>query len=106
VLTVAAFVVTYLSARKGKESVWAYLMFGCIITMLANVFIPHIPASLRFRSYTPGLATAVLINLPVMGFLSIRAVREGWVSGQKAVVFGLTVPLAIAGMLPLLLLIR
>jgi heme O synthase-like polyprenyltransferase len=104
-LTVAAFVVTYLSSRKGKESVWAYLMFGCSITMLANVFIPHIPASLRFRSYTPGVATAVLINLPVMGFLSIRAVREGWVSGRKAVAFGVAVPLAIAGMIPMLLLI-
>jgi hypothetical protein len=102
VLTVAAFVVTYLSDRKGKESVWAYLMFGSIVTVLANVLIPHIPAFLVFRSYTPGVVTAVLINLPVMGFLSIRAVREGWVSGRKAVVFGVAVPLAIAGTIPLL----
>ncbi len=104
VLTVAAFGVTYLSAHKGKESVWAYLMFGYIIAMLANVLIPHIPASLVFRSYTPGVVTAVLVNLPVMGFLSVRAVREGWVSGQKAVVFGVTVPLAIAGMIAIPLL--
>src|ERR1700676_402645 len=57
VLTLAAFVVTYLSERKGKETVWAYLMFGYIVAMLANVFIPHIPASLVFRSYTPGVVT-------------------------------------------------
>jgi hypothetical protein len=79
-------------------------MFGYIIAMLANVLIPHIPASLVFRSYTPGVVTAVLVNLPVMGFLSVRAVREGWVSGRKAVVFGVTVPLAIAGMIAILLL--
>jgi hypothetical protein len=91
--------------RKGKESVWAYLLFGYIVAMLANVFIPHIPASFEFRSYTPGVVTAVLINLPVMGFLSIRAVREGWVSGRKAVVFGVAVPLAIAAMIPMLFLI-
>jgi hypothetical protein len=106
VLTVAAFVVTYLSERKGKESVWAYLLFGCIVAMLANVLIPHIPASFVFRSYTPGVVTAVLINLPVMGFLSIRAVREGWVSGRKAVVFGVAVPIAIAGIIPMLFLIH
>lgn len=104
-LTVAAFVITCLGARKGKESVWAYLMFGYIVAMLANVFIPHIPASLVFRSYTPGVVTAVLINLPIMGFLAIRAVREHWVSGRKAVTFGIAVPLAIACMIPMLLLI-
>ena len=106
VLTVAAFVVTYLSERKGKESVWAYLLFGYIVAMLANVFIPHIPASFEFRSYTPGVVTAVLINLPVMSFLSIRAIREGWVSGRKAVVFAVAVPLAIAAMIPMLFLIH
>jgi hypothetical protein len=74
--------------------------------MFANVFIPHILASLVFRSYAPGLVSAVLINLPVMGFLSIRAVREGWVSGRKAAAFAVAVPLAIAGLIPMLLLIR
>ena len=104
-LTVAAFLVTYLSTRKGKESVWAYLMFGYIVAMLANVFIPHIPASVMLRSYTPGVVTAVLINLPVMGFLAIRAVSEHWVSGWKALMFGMAVPLAIASIIPVLLLI-
>ena len=104
-LTLTAFVVTYLSERKGKETVWAYLVFGYIVTMLANVFIPHIPASMIMRSYTPGVATAVLINLPVMSFLVIQAVRERWVSGRKALAFGIAVPLAIAGIIPMLLLI-
>ncbi len=103
VLTFGAYVVTYLSQRKGQESVWAYLTFGYIVAMLANVFIPHIPASLLFRSYTPGVATAVLINLPVMSYLSRRAVQEGWVSGRRAVVFAVMVPLAIAGMIPILI---
>jgi Protein of unknown function with HXXEE motif len=83
VLTVAAFVVTFLSERKGKESVWAYLLFGYIVAMLANVFIPHIPASFEFRSYTPGVVMAVLINLPVMSFLSIRAIRERLGVGEE-----------------------
>ncbi|MFZ0684855.1 MAG: HXXEE domain-containing protein [Terriglobales bacterium] len=104
-LAVAAFAITYLSARKGKESIWAYLMFGYIVAMLANVFIPHIPASVVLRSYTPGVVTAVLINLPVMSLLAIRAVRERWVSGRKAAVFAIAVPLAIAAIIPMLLLI-
>jgi hypothetical protein len=42
VLTAAAFLVTYLSAREGPESVWAYLTFGGIVAMLTNVFVPHV----------------------------------------------------------------
>lgn len=93
VLTVAAFVVTYLSARKGPQSIWAYLTFGCIIAVLANVFVPHVPAAIMFRGYAPGVVTAVLISLPVMSWLAVRAVRDGWVVGWKAVAYGLGMPL-------------
>jgi hypothetical protein len=41
-----------------------------------------------------------------MSFLSLRALREGWVSGRKAAVFGVAVPLAIASLIPILLLIH
>jgi hypothetical protein len=44
--------------------------------MLLNVFVPHIPARVWFRSYTPGVVTAVMINLPVMGYLAMRALGE------------------------------
>jgi Sec-independent protein secretion pathway component TatC len=98
-LTVAAFVVTYLSVRRGKQSVWAYLTFGYIVAMLANVLVPHVPAALFFHSYAPGVVTAVLINLPLMSWLSWRAVREGWVSGGKAVAFGFGVPVLLAGLI-------
>jgi hypothetical protein len=94
-LTLAAFSVTYLSARKGKRSVWAYLLFGYAAAMLVNVFVPHIPATLVFGEYTPGVVTAVLINLPVMSVLLCQAVRQEWVSGTKAIGYALLVPLTI-----------
>ena len=99
VLTVAAFFVTYRSARNGKQSVWAYLLFGGIVAMLVNVFVPHVPATVLFRSYTPGVLTAVLVNLPLMSWLSVRAVREHWVSGGRAVAYGLAVPVALGGVI-------
>jgi hypothetical protein len=99
VFTLAAFAVTYLSARRGAQSVWAYLTFGYIIAMLANVFVPHLPAAIVFRGYVPGVVTAVLINLPLMSVLAIRMVRERWVSGWKAAAFGGGVPFLIAGVI-------
>jgi hypothetical protein len=97
VLTAAAFAVTYASWRKGAGSVWAYLLFGYVVSMLANVFIPHLSGALMFESYTPGVVTAVVINLPVMSYLAFRAVRERWVAGWKAVAFGVAVPLVLVG---------
>ncbi|HEY3989841.1 MAG TPA: HXXEE domain-containing protein [Acidobacteriaceae bacterium] len=94
-LTLAAFVVTIFSVRKGKQSIWAYLLFGGAATMLVNVVVPHIPATLFFREYTPGVLTAVLVNLPFMTILLFQAVRDGWVSGIRAIRYALLTPLAI-----------
>jgi len=102
ILTVAAYVITYLSARRGRESFWTYLLFGYAAAMLVNVFLPHVPAALIFHSYVPGLATAVAVNLPVMSVILINAISQGCVSGRTAVVFGIGVPIGIAAAIPLL----
>jgi hypothetical protein len=99
VLTAAAFAVTYQSARRGPESIWAYLTFGYIVAMLANVFVPHVPAAIVFHGYAPGVVTAVLINLPVMSILLICMLREGWVRGWRVAIFGIGVPLMLGGVL-------
>jgi hypothetical protein len=62
--------------------------------MLTNVFVPHLPARFDF-GYAPVVITAVAINLPLMTFLAVRAVGDGWVSGWKAVAFGAGVPLTL-----------
>jgi hypothetical protein len=96
VVTLAAWVVSCLSRRKGEQTIWAYLLFGGAVAMLANVFVPHLPATLVFRQYTPGVVTAVLLNLPAMSVLLWLALRDGWVSGMKAMSYALSVPLVLA----------
>jgi thiamine transporter ThiT len=97
VVALAAVAISILSFRRGKESVWTYLLFGCAATMLVNVFVPHVPATLAFREYTPGVVTAVLINLPFMSVFMVTAVHDHWVSGTRALRYALLVPLAIGG---------
>jgi len=103
--TAAAFAITALSQRKGKESIWAYLLFGSIVTLLVNVAVPHVPAALIFRGYAPGVVTAVLINLPLMTYLAMRAVRDDWVRGAKAVAFAVGVPLFLAAVVALVMIV-
>jgi hypothetical protein len=84
ILTALAFAVTWLSAESGKQTVWTYLAFGCMVATLANVLIPHIALTVGLRSYMPGVATAVTLNLPVLSLLVVLALKEGYVSGVKA----------------------
>ncbi len=87
VLTVLAFAITWLSAVSGKQTVWTYLAFGCMVVTLANVLIPHLALTVVLRSYMPSVATAVVLNLPVLSLLVVLAVREGYVSGWKAAAY-------------------
>lgn len=97
ILTALAFVLTGLSFESGRETVWTYLVFGYMAAMLANVLIPHIMASIATRSYMPGLATGMAVNLPVFSLLIVLALRQECVSGGKAAAY-------FAGMTGLLLL--
>ena len=97
-VTVAAYVVTWLSLRGGRRSVWMNLFISYTFVMLLNVFVPHVPASLLFRGYTPGVVTAVALNLPVTTVLLARVWREKIIPNTLvfALVFG--VPLGFAGL--------
>jgi len=44
--------------------------------MLANVALPHLPAAFVLGGYTPGLITALAINLPLSLWV-LRATRAG-----------------------------
>jgi hypothetical protein len=87
VLTLLAFAVAWLSAESGKQSVWTYLTFGCMVVTLANVLIPHLALTVSLRSYMPGVATAMALNLPVLSLLVVLAIREEYVSGWKAAAY-------------------
>ena len=102
VLTVLAFAVTWLSAESGKQSVWTYMTFGYMVAVLANVLIPHIALTVALRGYMPGVATAVLLNLPALSLLVVLALREGYVSGWKAVAFCVSVSGVLVASIPAL----
>jgi hypothetical protein len=96
VLTLAAWIVTYFSWRDGAQSFSAYLVFGYAVVMLVNVAVPHVPLAVWFRGYTPGLITAVTVNLPCIAFLLARALGERYVSRKKATKVSAVVMLGIS----------
>ena len=102
VLTVAAYLITWFSVADGRESAWTYMFVAYTFVMFLNVFVPHLPAAILLRSYTPGVVTAVLVNLPVTTVLLAEIwndrIVHSW--GVSILVFG--VPLGVAAVAALL----
>ena len=101
-LTALAFVVTIWSAMGGPESIGTYLLTGYALGMLLNVLLPHLMATVALRSYMPGLATAIALNLPVTVLLLLSAFREGYVSFPTFAYFGALVCLGLVVSIPVL----
>ena len=64
----------------GWSSFVCYLMCSLGIAMFLNALVPHLLLSFVLRSYMPGLATGLLLNIPlaviyVSGALRLRLVN-------------------------------
>ena len=75
-LTLAGFVVTYFGVEIVASQTGYIIVLGIQAIMLFNAFVPHIAATIRFRIYSPGILTAVLITLPFSFYLFRRAFDE------------------------------
>lgn len=96
ILTALVFAATWLASAGGPGSPGAYLLAGYALAMALNALFPHLAASLLLRCYAPGTATALLLNLPMGGWLVRRSLAEGCVQLR---VFALTGPLTVLALL-------
>ena len=102
ILSLLAFSLTLWSARTRQQSFSTYILSGFLFAMLLNVIF-HLGAAVGLRHYAPGVVTAVLINLPVMGYLLRLMFQEKWVTWPKALWALIAVPLAMLSLIPVLL---
>jgi hypothetical protein len=75
-LTLAGFVATYFVLKYLANQTAYLIVLGIQAIMLFNAFVPHIATTIRFRMYSPGAITAVLITLPYSFYLFRRAFDE------------------------------
>ena len=91
-------------AGSGKAThAKAFVLCALAFLIFANALLPHIPASIFFAGYTPGILTAVLVNIPLCFWLFPKIRSTGLLSAKQfyfALLSGLiALPLAMASIL-------
>ena len=78
ILTALGLFLTLLASRNeaSTSSAYAMLVFAAVIGLNA---LMHIALAVTFRSYMPGLITAILLTLPLSLLVLARGFRERWV---------------------------
>lgn len=75
-LTLAGFLLTYLGVEYLANQTGYFMVMGIQAILLFNAFVPHIASTIRFRMYSPGVITGILITLPFSFYLFRRALSE------------------------------
>lgn len=90
-LTIAGFVLTYFGVEYLANQTGTLMVLGIQAILLFNTFVPHLAATLRFRMYSPGVVTAILITLPFSLYLFRRALHENIITWNQ---FGMLLGIA------------
>jgi hypothetical protein len=65
------------AAREAAPGKGAFATAWLEVVLLANAAVPHLTSAVALRRYTPGLATALLVNVPFAVFFLRRSRAEG-----------------------------
>jgi hypothetical protein len=72
ILTFVGILVSFLALTTKKKTVYLFISTALAATILFNVFVPHILLAVYTFHYTPGLLSAVLLNLPISLIVIIK----------------------------------
>jgi hypothetical protein len=76
-LTLTGFILTFLGLEIWGQPTGYLIILGIQMVLVFNAFVPHLFSTIRFRLYSPGVISALLITLPFSYYLFRRALTEG-----------------------------
>jgi hypothetical protein len=82
-LTLAGFLITYFGVEYLANQTGYLIVLGIQAILLFNTFVPHLATTIRFRMYSPGVITAILIILPFSYYLFQRALNENIINWNQ-----------------------
>lgn len=65
IITALAYLVSFLYLNFPKSNITKWVFIGFLGSMIFNAIFPHLIATFVMKTYAPGLATALLLNIPI-----------------------------------------
>ncbi|MFZ2538734.1 MAG: HXXEE domain-containing protein [Oscillospiraceae bacterium] len=85
IVTLFAFLFTFWGSNSEANGTGMFLAITTQIILLINA-VQHIIASIWLGIYTPGVLTAIILYLPLLSYLILRALKEGYIS-KKLIIY-------------------
>lgn len=97
-LTVLVAALTAIAASFPDSAVATHMVLGAQAAIFVNVLLPHVLATLRYRLYSPGLVSGLLLNVPFSLVLFGRALEERRVTWLGLLLLHAVAPVVIFGL--------
>ena len=81
--SILGFMVVFCKKLYQNDSQYRYFITGFAGMLFLNAFFPHIIATLYFKAYMPGVITAILLILPLTGYILRETYRLSLFSKQQ-----------------------
>lgn len=87
--TALGFILVFLKRIYKSDKQYFLVIAGFSGMLLLNVFFPHFIGAIAYRTYMPGLYTAMLINLPLTLYILYQQRR--WLLSTKEVLLSVSI---------------
>ena len=102
VVTILAYLATFVAIAAPSFRLGQMIFYGALGTMILNVFMPHLLATIILRKYAPGLLTGLLLLIPINSTILAQAIMVGQLTWGELVVSTIVVAAILLSSLPLL----
>ncbi|MBZ0309203.1 MAG: HXXEE domain-containing protein [Anaerolineae bacterium] len=100
-VTLLAYLSTFFALAFPDVALLKLIFFGFLGTMILNIFMPHLAATILLRQYAPGLLTGLFGMIPINGVILALALSNGDVQWGELIVSTVIVAVVLLASLPL-----
>jgi hypothetical protein len=102
IITALAYLVAFLYLSFSESNIIKWAFIGFIGSMIFNAIFPHLIATLLMKTYAPGLATALLLNIPINTVILFKLHDLKLVTLKEIVLSTVVIGIILLAMIPLL----
>lgn len=105
IITALAYLVTFLYVNFSELKIIKWAFIGFLGSMIFNGIFPHLILTIVMKTYAPGLATALLLNIPINSIILYKLYKLDMVTLKEIAISTVLIGLILIAMIPILFMI-